>query len=54
MIESPVYEMIKKEGIEEGIEQEKYKTAKRMKQKGIPWEQISELTDLPLEEIKNL
>ncbi|MFN0204051.1 MAG: Rpn family recombination-promoting nuclease/putative transposase [Bacteroidia bacterium] len=43
-----------KKGLEQGLEQGKIEIAKRMKEKGMPYEEISELTGLPVSLIENI
>lgn len=42
------------EGIEKGIEKEKYAISKILKEKGMPYTEISEITGLSIDEIKKL
>ncbi|MEZ4956843.1 MAG: Rpn family recombination-promoting nuclease/putative transposase [Saprospiraceae bacterium] len=42
------------EGIEKGIEKEKYAISKILKEKGMPYSEISEITGLSIDEIKKL
>ena len=44
----------REEGIKEGIEKEKFHITKKMLEKGIDLETISNITDLPIDTIKNL
>jgi hypothetical protein len=50
MIESPVYDMIKEEGLEQG----KFDAARRMKEEGLPNDLISRVTGLSVVEIEGI
>ena len=46
--------MAREEGKEEGLEQGKLETAKKMKEQGIDWNTIAVCTDLSLKEIEEI
>ena len=43
-----------REGLEQGAEQTKIETAKKLLKEGLPVEQIARCTDLPLEKVQEL
>ena len=43
-----------REGLEQGAEQTKIETAKKLLEEGLPVEQIARCTDLPLEKVQEL
>lgn len=45
---------LRKEGIEEGIEKEKIITAERLLAKQMSFEEVAEITELPIEKIKKI
>ncbi|MFW5636065.1 MAG: hypothetical protein ACOC3A_05360 [Thermodesulfobacteriota bacterium] len=55
MMESAAYDIIKKEGIEEGMEKGKKETAKNLLVLGVLTdEQIAQATGIPIEELRQL
>ena len=54
MLINPRDEYMKNEGIKEGIEESKKEIAKKLLNKNMPLKEISEITELTTEEIKNL
>ena len=54
MLINPRDEYMKNEGIKEGIEESKKEIAKKLLNKNMPLKEISEITELTIQEIKNL
>ena len=54
MLINPRDEYMKNEGIKEGIKESKKEIAKKLLNKNMPLKEISEITELTIQEIKNL